>query len=65
MAPSFRGAAQERHCSDSLGRVGFCCRLAMITCDRLTDLDEQILFERQTFTAMEPVDPKVLALLPY
>lgn len=47
MASSFRRAALERHSSDSLERLSFCCRLATIPCDRLADLAEQILFERQ------------------
>jgi hypothetical protein len=47
MASSFRRAALERHSSDSLERLSFCCRLATIPCDRLAELAEQILFERQ------------------
>jgi hypothetical protein len=47
MASSFRRAALERHSSDSLERLSFCCRTAVIPLARLADLAEQILFERQ------------------
>ncbi len=47
MASSFRRAALERHSSDSLERLSFCCRDAVIPLHRLADLAEQILFERQ------------------
>ncbi|WP_094556732.1 hypothetical protein [Synechococcus sp. 1G10] len=47
MASSFRRIALERHSSDSLDRLSFCCRTAMVPLPRLADLAEQILFERQ------------------
>lgn len=65
MASSFRRIALERHSSDSLERLSFFCRLATIPCDRLAELAEQILFERQMLTPAVPVRAEILAELPY
>ncbi len=65
MASAFRRSALERHSSDSLERLSYCCRLATIPCDRLAELAEQILFERQLLTPASFPAWMELEQLPY
>ena len=65
MASAFRRAALERHSSDSLERLSFCCRLATKPCDRLADLAEQILFERQCLNPVRVIPGFCESELPY
>ncbi|MCP9849205.1 MULTISPECIES: hypothetical protein [unclassified Cyanobium] len=65
MASSFRRSALERHSSDSLDRLSFCCRTALVPLPRLADLAEQILFERQLLTPASFPAWMELEQLPY
>jgi len=47
MASAARIRSLSRHSSESLERLSFCCRTALIPLPRLAELAEQLLFERQ------------------
>jgi len=47
MASAARIRSLSRHSSESLERLSFCCRTALIPLPRLAELAEQLLTERQ------------------
>lgn len=47
MASAARIRSLSRHSSESLERLSFCCRTALIPLPRLAELAERLLFERQ------------------
>ncbi|MCP9887820.1 hypothetical protein KBY96_07730 [Cyanobium sp. ATX 6A2] len=47
MASTFRIRSLSRHSSESLERLSFCCRTALVPLPRLAALAEELLLERQ------------------
>ena len=65
MASLARKQSLSRFSSGLLDELSFCCQLAANPRLRLAELDDELLYERQSQLPEQPMDPEILALLPY
>ena len=65
MASIARKQSLSRLSSELLDELSYCCQLAANPRLRLAELADELLYERQSQLPEQPMDPKILALLPY
>ena len=65
MASIARKQSLSRFSSGLLDELSFCCQLAANPRLRLAELADELLYERQSQLPEQPMDPEILALLPY
>ena len=65
MASIARKQSLSRLSSELLDELSFCCQLAANPRLRLAELADALLYERQSQLPEQPMDPEILALLPF
>ncbi len=65
MASIARKQSLSRFSSALLDELSYCCQLAANPRLRVAELDDELLYERQSQLPAEVLDPEILALLPH